>query len=825
MLDAITIPRTPIHVNIARAARAVLIPLLLELVMAIILTITAPGWQGIVMIVVLAILAGLTVRVNALASKAASSPWHVWLLPAVVWLSLNLFNLFVAGAATPFAITNILFTISIAALLFGRARSTPVMLAGVGTTLPILLIDFVLRPGFRLQLPPSFGPLLPSLVVAITAALLLFLLQQFALFSLRQKLIISFLLLSLIPVAAIRYLYDVSFRAALTESASQNLASVAAQTAGSIDAFISGNLDAVAIQSRLPAFQRLLTIPPDDPAYAEAFQAAEAQMYSLQELHGGEEGESYLVGHSLIDREGIVILDTSFPQGRFNPELGQDLSGDAIFLTPSRIGMPYASPLRVTSDMQSSRIYFAHRIADEDNRPAGVFTVSYNARFLQDLLEENKALVGPGSYGVLFDEHNIYLAHALLPDLVFRSVDGLDPAVYDELVDSGRLPDEPNAIESVGFSELGRKLENSSSQPTFAVSDITNDNTTNQVATSRLANYSWQVAYFQPEADFLAPVNNQTVFSLLLSGVIAAIAVLVALFASNQLAGPVLRLTEAAEEVTAGNLNVRANVDAKDEVGTLAIAFNSMTRQLRQTLEGLEELVAVRTARLEATNEVGRVASSILNRDDLIASIVNLITDRFGYYYAAIFLVDEQGVWAELKDATGDAGRLLKAQGHRLQISGKNMVGLAIRTYTPRIAQDVDEEKLRFANPLLPETRSEIALPLVVGDHVIGALDVQSKQIRAFDQQVIDTLQTLANQVSIAIENANLFERTQRAVRTQQQLNEFTANIQRATDISAILTTTISELSGMLDTSEISIQLAPEDELKKTNNGAIHEEA
>jgi GAF domain-containing protein len=107
-----------------------------------------------------------------------------------------------------------------------------------------------------------------------------------------------------------------------------------------------------------------------------------------------------------------------------------------------------------------------------------------------------------------------------------------------------------------------------------------------------------------------------------------------------------------------------------------------------------------------------------------------------------------------------------------------------------------------------------------VGDHVLGALDVQSREPNAFDQQVIETLQTLANQVSIAIENANLFERTQRAAQTQQRINEFTTNIQRATDISSILSTTVNELSGMLDTAEISIQLAPEDQLKNSENGS-----
>jgi GAF domain-containing protein len=175
----------------------------------------------------------------------------------------------------------------------------------------------------------------------------------------------------------------------------------------------------------------------------------------------------------------------------------------------------------------------------------------------------------------------------------------------------------------------------------------------------------------------------------------------------------------------------------------------------------LEAQVADRTAQLQATIEVGRVVSGILHPEELITRVVNLITDRFGYYYTAIFLIDPTGRWAELKEATGEAGRALKKQGHRLEIGGKSMVGTAISTHQARIALDVGVESVRFENPLLPETRSEISLPLIIGDRAIGALDVQSKEGSAFQEDDIETLQGMANQVAIALENARLFQETQ----------------------------------------------------------------
>ena len=174
-----------------------------------------------------------------------------------------------------------------------------------------------------------------------------------------------------------------------------------------------------------------------------------------------------------------------------------------------------------------------------------------------------------------------------------------------------------------------------------------------------------------------------------------------------------------------------------------------------------------RAEQLSTAAEVSRTAISVLNPDDLILQSVELIRERFarstGVYYAALFLIDESGRWARLRHATGEAGRTLLQREHKLEVGGTSMVGWATANRRARIALDVGAESVRFANPLLPETRSEMALPLVVGDTVLGALDVQSTISGAFAEADVAVLQTMADQIAIAIRNAQLLADTQRA--------------------------------------------------------------
>ncbi len=218
--------------------------------------------------------------------------------------------------------------------------------------------------------------------------------------------------------------------------------------------------------------------------------------------------------------------------------------------------------------------------------------------------------------------------------------------------------------------------------------------------------------------------------------------------------------------------NLAANLVAA--VTILYLATRSISRalesahrsaaELTKQSELLEDMVAARTrdleqraAQLATAADVGRAAASILELGSLSRRVVELIRARFNLYYAGLFLLDKEGRYAVLEAGTGEAGRVMREQGHRLELGGQSMVGTACAQRQARLALDVGEEPVRFDNPLLPQTRSEMALPLVVGDRVLGALDVQSVDPAAFSKEDVTVLQLVADQVAVAVDNALKF--------------------------------------------------------------------
>lgn len=168
-----------------------------------------------------------------------------------------------------------------------------------------------------------------------------------------------------------------------------------------------------------------------------------------------------------------------------------------------------------------------------------------------------------------------------------------------------------------------------------------------------------------------------------------------------------------------------------------------------------------RSRLLEAASEVGKSVTSILDLDELLNATVDIICDAYGFYYAGIFLLDAAGEWAVLRAGHGAAGAAMVADGHKLRVGGLSMIGASIAERKARIALDVGEEAVFFKNPYLLETRSEMALPLVVGDadssvRVIGAVTVQSTEEAAFSDEDISSLQAMADQLAVALDNAHL---------------------------------------------------------------------
>jgi PAS domain S-box-containing protein len=178
------------------------------------------------------------------------------------------------------------------------------------------------------------------------------------------------------------------------------------------------------------------------------------------------------------------------------------------------------------------------------------------------------------------------------------------------------------------------------------------------------------------------------------------------------------------------------------------------------------------STQLQTAAEVSRAASSILDPDELIQQVVDLVCARFALYYAGLFLVDEAGEWAVLRAGSGKAGRRMAEQGHRSKIGGNSVIGWCVANVQARIALDVGEEAVRFENPLLPKTRSELALPLISRGKILGAMTIQSAQEAAFFEEDIAVLQTMADQLANAIENARLYDQLQRELADRKQAQE-----------------------------------------------------
>ncbi|MBI5354267.1 MAG: GAF domain-containing protein [Chloroflexi bacterium] len=201
----------------------------------------------------------------------------------------------------------------------------------------------------------------------------------------------------------------------------------------------------------------------------------------------------------------------------------------------------------------------------------------------------------------------------------------------------------------------------------------------------------------------------------------------------------------------------KAFFDAQTQVSS---ALNTLNNER----DNLENIVSERTRQLDKVNQIGRAVTSILDPDELLKHAARLIETDFDCYYVAFFLLDATGQWAVLKEATGEAGRVLHENNYRLDVNGKSATGTAIRKKLAHVVQDNTNGPVRLDNPLLPYTRSQIAIPLIVGETLLGALEMHSTKANAFSQEEVGTFQNMANEIAIALENSHLFNEAQQSL-------------------------------------------------------------
>jgi GAF domain-containing protein/HAMP domain-containing protein len=274
----------------------------------------------------------------------------------------------------------------------------------------------------------------------------------------------------------------------------------------------------------------------------------------------------------------------------------------------------------------------------------------------------------------------------------------------------------------------------------------------------------WIVIFHQQRDEAFAPVTAQVRGLVIVLAVVVALAAAAAYFLSLVLIRPILRLTATAEEVSAGDLNSRAEVTNADEIGILATTFNTMTSRLRETLQGLEQRVAERTQNLELAAKVGRSVSRVGALDIMLKDACDLIQKEFDLYYVQVYLTNPSQTELRLQAGTGEAGAQLLERGHKLPLNTGSINGRAALEKRAVVISDTAESATFRPNELLPDTRGEMAVPLIVGEEVVGVLDMQSSQPGTLNEEVLLAFEALAGQLAIAIQNARLLAEAEQAL-------------------------------------------------------------
>ncbi|NUM43743.1 MAG: GAF domain-containing protein [Anaerolineales bacterium] len=437
----------------------------------------------------------------------------------------------------------------------------------------------------------------------------------------------------------------------------------------------------------------------------------------------------------LTDSQGIIVTGTTPPERYLSQEFTW---WETIFKNGQ--GKIYISPLFYHASAQQYYIEIAIPVINAVNETQGILYSRYN---LQNLLNRvNEVEFGETGKAAFFNALGYQLPETpTQPPLE----SGLNWEFISTLSQTWQVLPYFNEDRLIAWTVLGDLYPN-----------------------SPLENVQWRIVFSQSNEEILTPIRliSLTSNTVLLGTVF--IAIVLASILSRIITSPLDKLKENAAQISQGNLDTRIEDFTQDEFGTLASSFNTMADQLKRFIGNLEHQVDERTQALQqranqihAAVDIGNTVASIRDINELLPRVAQLVSERFGFYHVGIFFLSEDEEYAILRAANSAGGQRMLARNHRLKVGETGIVGYVAKQQRPRIALDVGADAIYFNNPDLPETRSEMALPIIAAGKLIGVLDVQSTQPQAFFPEDISILQLLADQLAVAIDNAHLFAQNQ----------------------------------------------------------------
>ncbi|MEW5957208.1 MAG: GAF domain-containing protein [Chloroflexota bacterium] len=609
---------------------------------------------------------------------------------------------------------------------------------------------------------PQLQNMAPWAIASIVLAFITLFFWQFRSFNLQTKLITVFLVVSMLSVGIVAFLNNLTTSTGLIRNVGFTVKSLAVSQSTTISDLLQRQLNNLQLLSLNKVLQA--KIEGRNLTYTDSPEAIEAKLKEL-------------------DRQWISAQDTDpYVQIHFNRVTNAGASELAEFqkLFPDHIGLfvtdryggLVAATNRISNYYQANEEWwqaafnngqgniFIDQIKDDESNVLhsliiampiydpesgeviGILHSTYHLQAIQDILDRIE--LGQTGQAELYLPGGLRLAS---DDGVSQVADGVDPKILAQVL--------AGQVDFVESTPAGEPILLSAAP----------------VAAGNLAigALGWNVIVYQSRQEALMPIQTQLQNTLFVVLVIIGGVAIAAVILTQILAGPIIRLTTVAQQVAAGDLHVQGRVESADEIGQLTAVFNTMTGRLRETIDTLEMQVVERTRQLATAVEISQRLVGILDLSDLMRQVVTLTKETFNYYHVHIYL--REGETLLMAEGYGQAGAEMKRQGHHIALEApQSLVAQAARERQVIIVENVRSDPTWLPNPLLPDTRAEMAVPVLLDDEVVGVLDVQSEKIGELTHEDEASLRLLANQIAIAVRNARAFAQTQEALYEAQRL-------------------------------------------------------
>ena len=719
-----------------------------------------------------------------------------------------------------FEVTATLLTVIVMILSMGiivqavpteKANRSIVVVASIGIS--FIILDQFWPRGSRIA-PPTNAENIFLIVGTISIVLLIiFIIRQFPTFSLRNKLIGATLTVAVIAVAIVTVGVSRFTTMAITEQVGTNLDILAQSQALAIGEFLSIKLNTLetlsANNTLIQAAQEKngAYVNSDKPAdeqiaananeWAQPANASSVQNEFINDILTGDVAEQLEKYQILFpDNLRLVVTDkygALVGATRRTPDYyygAEDWWQEAYVggFGSAYIGEPYFD-WEIYNYVLDIAVPIFGKTASGRGEVAGILHTTISLDALGKILL-NSQFGNTGVVEIFLRSKKEYFSDQRLTVADNGDIRFEQRTLSSEAIDHIQNPENPFSV-----TEFDGKSHFLSS--TFI------DTLTREPAVDQL---DWLILARQATDEILAPVEQLRRINTILGIFVVITAGVVAAYVGQLISKPITHLTKVAEEVAAGNLDIQAPIETQDEIGVLATSFNVMTNQLRDSIALLEQRVQDRTQALATTVEVGRRLSTILDEGKLLTAVVNQVRDAFDYYQAQIYLLEADGKTLRLASGTGQAGQQMLAAEHTLPM-GTGLVGQAAESNQVMLVSDVTQDEDWLENPLLQENKTETAVTKSIGSNVLGVLDVQHNIINGLQQEDADLLQSVANQIAVALRNAHLYQETQQQARNEALLRSINQKINSTTDMETAMKVAVRELGDALGTTQTIVRL------------------